>query len=235
MFESSLLQSSAPRKAISLGYLVELILLGLVALIPLIHLEALPGALVSPTYLAPPSPPAAAPRRQVVRSVTRPVTRKWMTAPLTIPNRIVHFNEAPAEAIKPPAGAVPDLVPWGDGRGLPEGFGGFIPPPPSPAHREPSPARLHVGGAVEAAKLVFQPHPEYPAIARMARVQGTVRLGAIITRDGTIESLEVLSGPPLLIKAAMDAVSRWRYQPTLLNGEPVEVSTEIDVNFVLAE
>jgi len=88
---------------------------------------------------------------------------------------------------------------------------------------------------VENAKLLFQPKPEYPPLAKMARIQGTVRLEAVISKDGTIQDLKVVSGHPLLVKAALEAVQRWRYQPTLLNGEPVEVITEIDVNFTLAE
>ena len=76
---------------------------------------------------------------------------------------------------------------------------------------------------------------EYPPLAKMARIQGTVRLEAIISKDGTIQDLKVIQGHPLLVKAALEAVQRWRYQPTLLNGEPVEVVTEIDVNYTLAE
>jgi protein TonB len=91
-----------------------------------------------------------------------------------------------------------------------------------------------VGGQVEQAKLIFKPSPEYPPLAKMARIQGTVRLEAIIAKDGPIQDLKVLSGHPLLVKSALDAVKQWRYQPTLLNGEPVEVITEIDVNFTLA-
>jgi protein TonB len=77
--------------------------------------------------------------------------------------------------------------------------------------------------------------PDYPPLARMARIQGTVRLEAVISTDGRIQNLRVLAGHPLLVNAALEAVARWRYQPTLLNGEPVEVVTEIDVNFTLAE
>ena len=91
-----------------------------------------------------------------------------------------------------------------------------------------------LGGQVEAAKLIYKPTPDYPPLAKMARIQGSVRLEAIIAKDGTIQDLKVLSGHPLLVKAALDAVKQWRYQPTLLNGEPVEVVTEIDVNFTLA-
>jgi protein TonB len=87
---------------------------------------------------------------------------------------------------------------------------------------------------VEQAKLIFKPTPEYPPLAKVARIQGVVRLEAIISRDGTVQDLKVLSGHPLLVKSALEAVQRWRYQPTLLNGEPVEIITEIDVNFSLA-
>jgi protein TonB len=88
---------------------------------------------------------------------------------------------------------------------------------------------------VEQAKLIFHPNPEYPPLAKMARIQGTVRLEAVISENGTIQDLKAVSGHPLLVKAAVDAVSRWRYQPTLLNGEPVQVVTEVDVNFTLSE
>jgi protein TonB len=86
---------------------------------------------------------------------------------------------------------------------------------------------------VQEAKLINQVRPMYPALARQARVQGTVRLHAIIAKDGTIQQLEVVSGPPLLIQAARDAVLQWRYKPTLLSDEPVEVETYIDVIFTL--
>jgi len=88
---------------------------------------------------------------------------------------------------------------------------------------------------VESAKLILQPRPEYPPLAKTARIQGVVRLDAVIGKDGTILEMKAISGHPLLIKAAMDAVKNWRYQPTLLSGQPVEVATEVDVNFTLAE
>jgi periplasmic protein TonB len=88
-----------------------------------------------------------------------------------------------------------------------------------------------VGGQAQAAKLVFQPAPEYPPLAKSARVQGTVRLEVVVAKDGSVEKLHVLSGHPLLVEAAEAAVERWRYQPTLLNGSPIEVVTEVDVDF----
>jgi protein TonB len=81
--------------------------------------------------------------------------------------------------------------------------------------------------------MVRQVQPLYPQIAKTAHVQGTVLLHAIIAKDGSVQELQYVSGPPLLMKAAMDAVREWRYQPTLLNGEPVEVETTISVIFSL--
>jgi len=82
--------------------------------------------------------------------------------------------------------------------------------------------------------LIYRMQPDYPALARLARIQGAVVLRAVISKQGTIDNLQAVSGPPLLMKAAIDAVQQWRYRPYLLNGEPVEVDTEITVNFVLA-
>jgi TonB family protein len=101
------------------------------------------------------------------------------------------------------------------------------------SERPPAPKQIRVGGAVMAQKLIQQPQPEYPAAAAQARIQGTVRFDVTILHDGTIGNLSLVSGHPLLVPAAHEAVMRWRYRPTLLNGEPVEVVTQIDVNFNL--
>ena len=85
------------------------------------------------------------------------------------------------------------------------------------------------------AKLLRQPTPIYPPLAKQARISGVVHLEAVIGRNGTIESLRVIDGHPLLVQAALDAVRQWIYRPTLLNGEPVEVLTQIEVHFKLAE
>jgi protein TonB len=92
---------------------------------------------------------------------------------------------------------------------------------------------VRVGIGVQAAKLIFGPKPHFSPLALAARIQGTVKLQAVIAADGSIQNLRVMSGPPLLAGAALDAVKQWRYQPTLLNGAPVEVITEIDVVFTL--
>jgi len=112
-------------------------------------------------------------------------------------------------------------------------------PPPAPLTKvitPPAPvAPIRIATGVQAAKLMFGPKPAYPPLARAARVQGVVKLQAVIARDGLIKNLQVVSGPALLVTAALAAVQQWRYQPTLLNAEAVEVATEIDVNFTLSQ
>ena len=107
------------------------------------------------------------------------------------------------------------------------------PPAPTPTVAVRPTAPIHVGGDVEAAKLISAPKPVYPSMARAARVQGTVKIQATIARDGSIRNLQLMSGPPLLVAVALEAVGRWRYQPTLLNGEPIEGQTTIQVDFTL--
>jgi protein TonB len=88
---------------------------------------------------------------------------------------------------------------------------------------------------VQQTKLVSQPRPVYPPEAKQAHIQGVVQLSATIAKDGTVRNPEVISGHPMLVQAALDAVRQWVYQPTLLNGQPVEVITQVDVNFTLAQ
>jgi protein TonB len=114
---------------------------------------------------------------------------------------------------------------------------GTLPPPPKPPAPKPvemGPAKpLSVSGGVQNAKLLRKILPQYPPLARQARISGTVRLVGIIGKDGTIQNLQLVSGPPLLVDAAFQAVRQWIYSPTLLSGQPVEVIAPIDVVFIL--
>ena len=92
-----------------------------------------------------------------------------------------------------------------------------------------------MGGTVLAAKAISQPKPVYPPLAKQARIQGVVKLYSVIAKDGAVQGLRVISGHPLLVPAALEAVRRWLYSPTLLNGQPVEVEAPIEVNFVLSQ
>ena len=109
------------------------------------------------------------------------------------------------------------------------------PPPPPPVKEAPVVRQIKVGGNVQAANLIKKVTPVYPALAKSARIQGTVRFTAVIGKDGTIQNLQLVSGHPMLVQAATDAVKQWVYKPTLLNGEAVEVITQIDVNFTLSQ
>jgi len=110
---------------------------------------------------------------------------------------------------------------------------GGAPPPVKQAASAPQ--LIRVGGAVQSADLIRRVTPVYPELARKARVQGTVRFSAVIGKGGVIQDLQLVSGPSLLVQAAADAVKQWVYRPTLLNGEPVEVITQIEVNFSLSQ
>jgi TonB family protein len=108
------------------------------------------------------------------------------------------------------------------------------PPPPAPEPPKPAAAPIRRSEGVQSALLIRRIEPSYPPLAIQARREGTVQIRAIIARDGSVESLEVLSGDPLFIQSSLEAVRQWRYRPTLLGGEPVEVDTYITVNFRLA-
>jgi len=97
------------------------------------------------------------------------------------------------------------------------------------------PGTIRVGGEVQGSKIVNKATPVYPPLAKQARVQGTVQLSVQIGPDGTVQDVQLLSGHPLLVQAAIDAVKQWVYQPTLLNGNPVSVLTTVDVNFTLSQ
>jgi len=160
---------------------------------------------------------------------------------LVVPRTIPKTVDLAADAPEIPGPTMPVLI---GGTGI-EALGQAIKVEPpavtrpvqqQPPVQKPLPPATpqRVGGAVQAARLIFGPQPVYPTIARTTHTQGTVKIQALIGRDGVIRNLQVIGGPPLLVNAAMDAVSRWRYKPTRLNGEAVEVITEIDVNFMLS-
>lgn len=228
------------RATLPIAYIIEIVGVGVLILIPLIYTQALPKAQLMTFLVAPPPPPppppppAKAPPRIQVHPVTM---AQLMKAPTVIPKKIAQIKDQPIQQATGVVGGVVGGVPGGQAGGVIGGVIGGVTggPPPPPPPKPKTPQRIRVGGQVEAAKLIYHPQPQYPPLAKMARIQGTVRLEAVIAKDGTIQDLKVLSGHPLLVKSALDAVKQWRYQPTLLNGQPVEVVTEIDVNFTLSD
>jgi len=233
------------RAAIPCAYIGEVFLVGAMALVPLIYTEALPKAFWTEVLRTPLSPPrpASSLGPQTSRRATRVVRTDWiLTAPPSIPPTIAKVHDEPLAPPQFPSSiGVPGGISGGQsGSELDPVLRNLLrnaasQPPPAQQSKPAQPVRIRVGGIVSAARLVYQPKPEYPQLARITRTEGAVEFEAVIGKDGTIEELKVLKGHPLLVKAALDAVRQWRYQPTLLNGEPIEVVTEITVNFKLAE
>jgi len=252
MFEQSLLDLQGKTRStwsVIASFIVQGILLGLLVLIPLIYTDTLPRTTLTSFLVAPPPPPPPPPPAAAVVKIVKVIPRQFdagrLMAPKAIPKDIAMIKE---EELPPQMGAVgviggvPGGVPGGTPGGVIGGIIGSVPtaaPPPPPQIKEApkptGPQRIRVGGNVQQARLVRQPKPVYPPLARQARIQGVVRLTAIIASNGTIQSLQVVSGHPLLVPSALEAVKQWQYQPTLLNGEPVEVITQIDVNFTLSQ
>ncbi|HLK64864.1 MAG TPA: TonB family protein [Bryobacteraceae bacterium] len=254
MFEQTFVDTGKTKKTwtVMTAFICQIAFISILIVLPLVFFEGLPTATLQAFLTAPPPPPppppppAAAPPVRVVKVIPRQFDAGKLTAPKVIPKEVAQIKE---EELPPPTMGVAGVVggvPGGVAGGTPGGvLGGIIgsvpsaappPPPPPPQKKEEkaaTPQRIKIGGAVQQAKLVRQPHPVYPPLAKQARISGVVKLSAIISRDGTIQKLEVISGHPLLVPAALEAVKQWVYQPTLLNGEPVEVVTQIDVNFTL--
>ena len=235
------------------SFLAQIFMIGIAVLIPMIYFDALPKGqltsfLVAPPPPPPPPPPPAAAPVKVIKVIPRQFDAGRLTAPKVIPKNIAEIKEdelpAPTAGVQGVVGGVPGGVPGGTPGGVIGGIIGSVPsaappppppPPPPPKKEEPKVSRIRVGGNVQQALLIKQPRPIYPPLAKQARIQGVVRLNAIIGKDGTIQNLTVATGHPLLVPAALEAVKQWVYKPTLLNGEPVEVVTQIDVNFTLSQ
>ena len=101
------------------------------------------------------------------------------------------------------------------------------------AKTAPTPKRMRIASRIAEANLVHDVAPAYPPEAGRARIEGTVVLLAVIAKDGTVQDVRVESGLPVLAQAAINAVKQWRYKPYLLNGEPIEVASQITINFTL--
>jgi protein TonB len=243
MFEDSLLESGGRLKKRSplttvLSFLFQIGLLGVMILIPLIYTEALPKQqlmtfLVAPPPPPPPPPPPAAAPVVKVQKVVSELDQGQLRTPTSIPKKVLiaHDDEQPPSGAVGVVGGVPGGVPGGQMGGV---IGGIISSTPVAVPKVATPQRVRVSQGVTEGLLMKKVQPNYPPLARSARIQGQVVLQAVIGKDGTIQNLRAISGHPMLTPAAIDAVRQWRYKPYFLNGEPVEVDTQITVNFTLA-
>ncbi|MBI3663366.1 MAG: TonB family protein [Acidobacteria bacterium] len=243
----SLLENSTTRpKSTVWDYCVSLVvhalIIGAMILVPLFYTEALDLKQFTSTFLVapPPPPPPPPPVTQAIVKAPK-VTVKLMqsgklVAPTAIPKQVAMLKE---EDFVPDVGAgviggVPGGVPGGQAGGV---IGGilsgtpktYIPPAPAAAPKAP----VRVGGRVMAPRAIAAPDPIYPSLAKQARIQGDVVIDAVIDVKGNIVEMQVISGHPLLVPSALDALRKWKYQPTILNDEPVPVQLVVTIKFRL--
>lgn len=232
-----------PRR--SVDYIFSLIfhsaLLAILLVLPLYFTQGLNKKQFATTFLVAPPPPPPPPPPATAAHVTaqRPptsVTKGAIISPTVIPKKILMIKEVPlpADVSAGVVGGVPGGVPGGQVGGVLGGILGGLPRtvrPPAPKPLRP----IRIGGNVKPPRLIYGPSPVYPTIAKIARIQGDVIIDAVIDTRGRVVQMHFLSGPALLINAAMNAVSQWKYQPTLLNGEPVAVEFRVTVQFQLEQ
>jgi periplasmic protein TonB len=244
MFEDSLIESGGKLKTKRgrtsfLAFLIQIGIIGVMILIPLIFTEALPRTqlmtlLVAPPPPPPPPPPPAAAPVHIVRHIETDIVNGELRTPTKIPKKVEMIKEdeaPPPMASAGVVGGVPGGIPGGSMGGV---IGSVLSSTPTVAPKIATPQRVRVSSGVTSGLLVRRVPPAYPPLARQARIQGTVILQAEISKEGNITNLQLISGHPMLAPAAIEAVKQWKYRPYLLNGEPVEVETQIQVNFTLS-
>jgi protein TonB len=240
MFEDSLLESGGKLKTKSkttttIAFILQICFVGVLVLIPLIYTEALPKQqlmtfLVAPPPPPPPPPPPAAAPVHVIKKIETDLNNGQLRTPTAIPKKVamIKEDEPPPSANTGVMGGVAGGVPGGQMGGV---IGGIISSTPVAVPKVATPQKIRVSQGVSEGLLLHKVTPNYPPLAKQARIQGSVVLQATIGKDGSIQNLRVMSGHPMLTQAALDAVRQWKYKPYVLNGEPVEVETQITVKF----
>jgi len=245
LFSDSLLESGQPEQrrrslATTLSFAFQCVVTGILLILPLMFTEALPNQQLLTLLVAapPPPPPPPPPAAQAVKiAQTDVLDTGQLRTPTRIPKKIemVREEEAPPAIAAGVVGGIPGGIPGGQIGGV---IGGIISSSSKNSmvipRTEPV-KRIRVSQGVTQGMVITKIEPIYLKLAVMARVTGVVLVKAIISRDGTITELQVISGHPILVPAAIEAVKQWRYRPYLLNGEPVEVETSITVTFQIAQ
>ncbi|HMC31677.1 MAG TPA: energy transducer TonB [Candidatus Angelobacter sp.] len=237
MFEDSLIESAGRihtkrgwTTVVSVGF--QAVAIGVMILIPLIYTEALPSQMMTTFLVAPPPPPPPPPPAAMVKvtKIETEMENGALRTPTKIPEKVKMVKEEEAPPSTGMMGGVQGGVPGGALSGVIGGIIGSTANLPKVA----APQRIRVSGGVTAGNLLRRVEPVYPPLAKTARIQGQVILHAVISKSGSIENLQVMSGHPMLVQSALDAVRQWKYKPYILNGEPVEVDTTVTVNYNLS-
>jgi protein TonB len=245
--DSHRMPGTARRSTVTCSIVLHAVLLGAALLASIWFADALDTRTFTRTMLvAPPAPPApAAPSGAAVRAIANSAPRRQIQAkrqlvlPTYIPKQVAMVNEpqiAPEVNVRGIPGGVEGGVPGGP-------FGGTLdvglmitppPLPPAPVPSAPAPkAPVPVGGRVKPPRVLLRVDPVYPLLAQATRVRGVVVISAVIDAQGNPAEMRVVSGHPLLIAAAMNALKQWKFEPTILDGEPVPVSWDITITFQL--
>ena len=237
---SSTRQKRDPLKwAVSLG--AHAAVLFLLLLLPLYFSQGLDMHRLNMTLLVAQMPPAAAPPppppaavARVVHTTPKTFTPGKLTAPAFIPKAVTNPNDAgpPEEALMGMAGGVPGGIVGGQSGGVLGGVMNGVAAPVAPAAVSEGPNQpVRVGGNVKPPRLLSGPAPIYPILAKQSRIQGIVVVEAIIDEHGNVIEMHAISGHPLLIPAAMKAVSQRKYEPTILDGQATPVNLRVEVTF----
>ncbi len=247
MIENNRIKSSSKTVDYLIALMVNAAILAGPILAGLIYTDTLNIKQFESTFLIAPPPPPPPPPAPVVQVKAAPVHRVFenagkLIAPTVVPKTIADIKEAPLPPEVDGAGGVAGGVPGGVAGGSMSGvIGGVIGgvntavvAPLAPKDNRPK-APVRVGGRVREPRLITRVDPVYPALARQTHMQGVVIIDAIVDEQGNVVEAKVVSGPPLLIQSAMEAVRRWKYEPTYLNDQPVAVQLNVTVTFRLAE
>jgi protein TonB len=245
MFDQALLPDGQRGWALPASFAIQTVSIAGILLATVWLTEALPVRRWVPLVEAPRLTPPPATEIAATRAARalRPFSPSALTSPFRIPDRVALIEEMSTDALPNMAGLGDAAAHAIRGSLLGDLLGQAKIPDTKPVTETPkaapppaeAPARLKVSSGVQEAQLLRRVVPAYPPLAKQARIQGTVQFTAVIATNGSIESLELVSGHPLLVRAAYDAVRQWRYRPTYLNGQPVEVFTQIAVRFNLSQ
>jgi protein TonB len=253
VFAEAMLEDTSSRRlrspfdwVVSIG--VHAAILSALIVLPLFYSAGLDVHMFNLTFLALPAIPAAVPPPAPMTSSAAPrpsritparvLTAGLLTAPSFIPKAVTTIpgsaEAPPDEALLAVPGGVPGGIPGGQVGGVLGGLlGGAlrgVPPPGAPLSAGPK-APLRVGGKVKPPRLLFGPDPDYPILARQARLSGIVVIEAVIDEHGNVAGMRVISGHPLLVRSALTAVSRRKYEPTVLDGEPIPIDLRLEITF----
>ncbi len=232
-----------PRRSLDvlISFAGQAVFVTLLLLVPLLYTQALNLPGFEKTLLISPPPPPPPPPSNPVHVMVRPKASLFhngeLIAPRAIPKHVEIVKEAAQEssAFQGVTGGVPGGVPGGTLGGVLGGVlsSGNQPVRPPAPHKPVISGPLRVGGRIQPPRLVHNMQPSYPPLAKQTQTQGTVVLDCVIDPQGNVTQVKLVSGHPLLVEAALDAVRQWKYQPTLLNGEPVAIEMRVMVNFNL--